>query len=337
MNRYVRAGAFLFGVAVLAVLVVRSNPAVLWQTLRHTGWVVGPLVALWGVVYACNARAWQLLIPKRPPAFTFRRAWLLSVSSFALNYATPFLALGGEPVKVAGATPFLGRNRAVGSVIGFRFLHALAHIAAFLIAIVPAAIYLPHTPLILGTLAVAAVLLVLAASFLLSQHRAGIFERGLTWLNRWRPLQRLAAKLEKHRPALRELDVELTAIHRGGNAAFAGALATELGGRILSSLEFAFILYGFGLGFDVVRAFLVINLSSLFTNLLFFIPFEMGAKEGSIFFIFGWLGFDPALGTTAALLSRVRELIWMALGLGCLLLLDDDARTGSREGTIRNE
>jgi hypothetical protein len=32
---------------------------------------------------------------------------------------------------------------------------------------------------------------------------------------------------------------------------------------------------------------------------------------------------DPKLGTSAALLSRVRELAWMALGLGALLLTED--------------
>ena len=142
----------------------------------------------------------------------------------------------------------------------------------------------------------------------------------------------VAKRLEKRRPALLELDRELTAIHKGGPGPFIGAVATELTGRMLCTLEYAMVLYSSGFGFDVFRGFVIANLSSLFTNLFFFIPFEMGTKEGGGFLIFTWLGFDPALGTAAALLSRVRELVWMAIGLGCLLLLEDATKAGAKSG-----
>ena len=159
----------------------------------------------------------------------------------------------------------------------------------------------------------------LSAAFLLSQHRDGIFERGVAFLGRIRPLRALASRLEENRGRLQELDGELTAIHSTPGQ-FKWALATEIGGRIISTFEYAFIFYGLGLGFDFPRAFVVANMSSLFTNLLFFMPFEMGSKEGGAFVVFGWLGLDPKLGTSAALLSRVRELAWMAIGITTLLL-----------------
>ncbi len=68
---------------------------------------------------------------------------------------------------------------------------------------------------------------------------------------------------------------------------------------------------------------MVANLATMFTNLLFFMPFEMGSKEGGAFVVFAWLGMDPKMGTSAALLSRVRELAWMALGLAALLFVED--------------
>ncbi|MGH7592791.1 MAG: lysylphosphatidylglycerol synthase transmembrane domain-containing protein [Gemmatimonadales bacterium] len=322
MNKYVRIGAFLLGATVLAVLIIHSGPATLWHTLRDSIWVVGPLIALWSLVYACNTRAWQLLLPRRPPEFTFWRAYLLSISSFAMNYATPIFSLGGEPLKVSGAAPLLGTHRAVGSVVGFRFLHAISHIIVFLSAIIPAAILLPHTVPIFAILALAALAFSLAATFLLSQHRDGIFERGVALLGRLGPLRRLARRLEENRPRLKELDDELTAIHAAPGQ-FRWAIATEVTGRILSTFEYTIILYALGLGVDFPRAFVIANISSLFTNLLFFLPFEMGSKEGGVFVVFAWLGFDPKLGTTAALLSRVRELAWTAIGLTALLVAGD--------------
>jgi hypothetical protein len=331
MSRSVRIGAFLLGATLLAVLIVHSGPAMLWRTLRDSIWVVGPLVALWAVVYACNTRAWQLLIPHRPPQFTFWRAYLLSISSFAMNYATPIFSLGGEPLKVTGATPLLGRHRAVGSVVGFRFLHAISHIIVFLLAVIPAAILLPHTIPVIAILLVSALALSLVATYLLSQHRGGIFERGVALLSRLGPLRRVARRLEENRPRLQELDRELTAIHAAPGQ-FKWAVATEVAGRILSTLEFTIILYGLGLGLDFARGFVIANISSLFTNLLFFLPFEMGSKEGGAFVVFAWLGFDPKLGTTAALLSRVRELAWTGIGLTALLLSGGAAREASHVG-----
>lgn len=319
MNRYLRVAAFVLGATMLTVIIVHTGPAMLWRTLSGSLWVVGPLVALWGMVYACNARAWQLLIPSRPPEFTFWRAYLLSISSFAMNFATPVFSLGGEPLKVSGATPLLGRHRAVGSVVGFRFLHAISHIVVFLSAIIPAAILLPHTPGIFAILLVTTLFLTGAAWFLLSQHRDGIFERGVALLSRIRPLKRLAARLQERRAILEELDAELTAIHNTPGK-FKWALTTEVAGRLLCTFEYTIILYALGLGLDLPRAFVIANMSSLFTNLFFFLPFEMGSKEGGAFIVFAWLGLDPKLGTSAALLSRLRELSWMAIGLIALLM-----------------
>ena len=329
VSRSIRLGAFCFGAAVLVTLIVRSRPAVLVHTIGRALWVTIPVVLLWGIVYACNARAWQLLIPDRPARFTFWRAYRLTVSAFAINYSTPLLAVGGEPLKVAGATPFIGRNRAIGSAIGFRFLHSLAHIIGVLAALIPAAILMPHTPAILGGLVLAAVVLGSLAFFLLSQHRAGIFERGLALIGRVGVLGWLAVRLEKQRTVLQELDREMTAIHRGGTAPFLWALATELAGHALSTLEYAFIFYAFGFGFDVIRGFVVVSLASILSNVFFFIPFELGAKEASAFIAFQWLGLNPVLGASAALLSRVRELAWLAIGLGCLLFA-----SGGQKGTM---
>jgi Lysylphosphatidylglycerol synthase TM region len=319
MNRYLRIGGFLLGATLLTILIVHSDPITLWRTIRSSVWVAVPLVGLWGLVYACNARAWQLLMPNRPPEFTFWRAYVLTISSFAMNYAVPSFSLGGEPLKVAGASCWVGRRRAVGSVVGFRFLHAIAHIIVFLTAVIPAAILLPHTPAIFALLGVATLVFVAAAYFLLSQHRGGIFERGVVLLGRFRPLRRLATRLEGNRERLQELDRELTAIHAVPGH-FKWAVATEVLGRLLSTCEYTILLYGLGLGFDPVRAYVITNMASVLSNLLFFVPFEMGSKEGGAFVVFDLLGLDPRLGTSAALLSRVRELSWVAIGLLALLL-----------------
>jgi uncharacterized protein (TIRG00374 family) len=329
VNRTFRIAAFLGGLTVLTFLVIESGPALLLANLRSAGWVIGPLVLLWSITYACNARAWQLLVPDRPPEFTFARAYLLTITGFGINYATPWLSIGGEPLKVAGSAPWLGMHRAVGSVVGFRFLHALSHVIVFSLATIPAAILMPHTPVVLGCLALAAVVLGFTAVFLLSQHRDGIFERGVALLYRLGPLKRVAARLERHRSALEGLDAAMTAVHRAGGGHFAGALAIEILGRVTCTFEFAIILYGLGFGVDIWRGFVIANVSGLITNLFFFVPFEMGSKEGGTYGVFALLGLSPALGVSAALLSRLREMFWMLIGVICVLLTGPTKRAAT--------
>ncbi len=314
MNRILRLAAFAIGGALLVSLVIYSGPGLLWHTLRQSLWVVGPLMVIWGVVYACSARAWQLLIPDRPPGFTFFRAFLLTISGAALNFTTPALSFGGEPFKMAGATPLLGRPRALGSVVSFRLLQGLAHLVVLLLAMIPAALVLPHTPWIIGLLCASTVVIGAAAVLLFSSHRAGVFERGVSLIHRLLPLPAVSRALEKYRARLQLLDHEMGAVHRSPGQ-FAWALAAESAGRIVGTLEFVVILDGLGLGGSLLRGFVIANITSLVTLVLFFVPFELGAKEGGIALVLAGVGLDPKLGTSVALLSRMRELGWAAIGI----------------------
>jgi hypothetical protein len=44
-------------------------------------------------------------------------------------------------------------------------------------------------------------------------------------------------------------------------------------------------------------------------------PFELGSREGGLYVIFRLLGLPPALGVYTAIVTRLRELIWIAIGL----------------------
>ena len=123
-----------------------------------------------------------------------------------MNYATPLMSFGGEPLKVIAATPWLGHRRAVGSVVAFRLLHALAHVIGFLVALVPAYFLLPRTPLVLGLILGIGALQVLLLVFLVSRHREGMAIQLLHLVRRIPFLRRPAQKLEERTPALHEID-----------------------------------------------------------------------------------------------------------------------------------
>ncbi len=322
LRRLLPLVAGLFGAGVLALMIRETGLEPLRIVLTTNGWILLGLVLIWGVTYLANARAWQLLVPDRPATFTLPRAFVLTVTSFGINFLTPLMAVGGEPIKVAGAMRSLTRDQAAGSVISFRLLHSLAHALVFILAAVPALILLPRTPVVVGTTILAATVMSGIVLLLISGHQEGFFVRSVHGLGRWRPTRGLAARLWRHRRLFHNLDREMTAIRRESPRQFRLALAVELLGRLFSTLEFPLMLYAVGLPIDLWQGFVIANVSSLITVIFFFVPFEMGTKEGGIFLVMSLLGHDPVVATTTALLSRVREIAWGGISLICLSLLD---------------
>ena len=70
-----------------------------------------------------------------------------------------------------------------------------------------------------------------------------------------------------------------------------------------------------GLPVGYLQAYLIGGLASLIQTVLFVIPFELGSKEGTLYLLFRMLGLDPQLGVYTAIVSRLRDLIWIGVGL----------------------
>jgi hypothetical protein len=63
-------------------------------------------------------------------------------------------------------------------------------------------------------------------------------------------------------------------------------------------------------------------------------PFNVGSKEGGLYVIFAALGLPSRLGVAAAVVSRLREITWIAIGL-LLVLVTRKSRSTSELDTTQ--
>jgi len=308
---------FAVGGAVLAYLIYRVGLSNLVSEARHTGPMFPVIFASYGLVYVCNVAAWRVILGngENGPTLSFWRAYAVFTSSFALNFLTPMLNFGGEPFRVGAAGRVVGIRRAAGSVLIHNVLRTLSFMFGWVTALAIAIVLLPASAgldtLLAGAMLVSGALILL----ILAGHRRDLLTRMLNLLQRVPGLRRLGHRLESRRPALIEIDRQVSDFYHRTPRRFWQALGFEYLSRWVLALEYYLILLSLGQHVSFIVAFVITILGGLITNLLFFFPYEVGSKEGGLFLLFRLFGIPGSLGVYAGLVDRVRDLAWIALGL----------------------
>ncbi len=122
---------------------------------------------------------------------------------------------------------------------------------------------------------------------------------------------------EAHQADLLTIDGHIRTLYAHPRV-FLRALLAEYVGRLFNSLEFYGILLAFGLtNATLADGLIILGFSSLMGNLLFFLPMQLGAREGSLAVIVALL-FPTAgasMGIYASFFTRIREIFWVVVGV----------------------
>ena len=325
---------FLFvGLAIFAILVYEFGVEVIIDNIVQTGWGILLFVAMYFVVYLLNAFAWWIILDKDTASLSFPHVFSVIVTGFAINYITPIVSLGGEPYKMYELAKKIPTRDSATSVILSTMLHMLSHLFIWLTAVVLAFLYIPLTPLYLSVLVIITVLLVLLMLFVFSKHREGIFETLLNHLEKIQFLRKLTAKIKTKEEALLHIDGKIAHFYREKKSRFYCALGVEYLSRVVAALEIYLILRLIQIDISFLDAFYIFAASSLVTNVIFFIPFELGIKEGGLVFILQQLALSPALSIYIGIVGRIRELVWILVGL-IFMALNGGRQSGAKSQAL---
>lgn len=323
---------FVFGLAVLAVMVTQLNFAEVWAGLRRAGYWFFAVILLWVFLYMINTASWYIIIrsgSKERPPFSFLWLYRMTITGFALNYATPGGLMGGEPYRIMSLAPKIGTERASSSVILYVMTHIFSHFWFWLLSVVLFVLMRPIETYIAVILACVAAFSLLGLWFFMVGYRKGIAVRIMSLLGHVPVVKGWARRfIDKHREQLATIDKQIADLHRQNRRTFVSAVLLELLCRILSAAEIMFILLvitplptgdfsavACQLSTLFLNSVMILAFTSLFANLLFFMPLQLGGREGGFLMSTAGLAMTAATGIFVALIVRIRELVWTAIGL----------------------
>jgi uncharacterized membrane protein YbhN (UPF0104 family) len=288
------------------------------------------VVALWAFLYIFNTSAWYIIIRSglngKEMKFKFWWLYKVSVSAFALNYATPGGLMGGEPYRIMSLSPYIGAERATSSVILYAMTHIFSHFWFWTLSTILFLLTQQVSVFMAMLSAVIIAFCVLGLWFFISGYRKGFANRAMNLLRHTPLIKKWAHKfIEGHKAQLDTIDQQIAALHNKNPKTLISAVLLELACRFTSALEIFFVLHIILPEVNYIQCILILAFTSLFANILFFMPLQLGGREGGFLMSVTGLGLSASAGIFVALIVRIRELVWT--GLGLLLIKLERKRT----------
>ena len=271
------AQAALFAVGlVLFYFVIRSvEPSELQKILPALGGWAWLIFLYYPFMCAWDVWAWKIVLERHHVApLPFKQLFWIRLAGEAVNNITPFLDIGGEPLKIHLLNHDFGvsRKAALKACLADRGLLLFSEIIFGIVGFALAIFCLPMTPeWKMGYTVTVVVLTLLSTIFTIFFYT------------------------ESKRKLL-----TATLYHFIGWAA--------------GGIEMYFLFRIMGAPITLAQGFTLEALIQIVRILSFFIPANLGAQEGGLALFSQLLGFNPTLGIVVSLLKRIRQLIWTAVG-----------------------
>lgn len=303
LGAILRYGLLAIGAAG-AVWLLSTYREAIGASLQALGWTAVLYLGGSGLVHLINTWGWRTTIVERPLRVGFGALLFSRLAGEALNKTTPTASLGGEPLKaymlIWRGVP---KEKAFLSVLLSRYAMTVAQIAFILIGVGLALWLKPGHRTLFVSFAIFP-LLVLGAILTATLADLGV------------------RKLKEPRKPERASNGKLGMWAEAGKFFWntPGALAVSVGwflaGWAAGVVELLIATHLLGIDFSLLEALAFEGLMVSLNMATFFIPGNVGSQEGGFALLAPLFGLSPAQGVTLAVLRRLRDVVWVLLGLG---------------------
>lgn len=303
----------LVGLGLLICVFSETDLALIWLKLVETGWGIFFILAVYGAAFLVDTIAWQLTLPSTRPDFHWIYGLMkIRMVGSAFGKMLPFSAFGGAPIKGFILKHHYGINykEGIASIVLVESTHLIS-MALFMASGVFLILFdsnLPQSFHVFSTVSLSVLAAAIFAFYIF--QRLKITSIAGSWISQ----KSLGRWLEKFLSHLREFDERLVHFYTTKRSSFYGALGLNLLNWYLGALEVYVILSFLGNPISPGQAIVLETLVELVRAGTFFIPATLGTQEAAFLLATGAITGQSALGVAAALMRRVREIVWLILG-----------------------
>lgn len=294
------------------------------EPIQHTVSQLG-LLHLWLIllpmilVYGLEALGWQLTLGSHARSVGFIRLFAIRMAGETVNVTTPTAYVGGEPLKAYLLKRYgVPMVDGLASVITAKTTMTFSQVLFILLGLALAFWILGDSGHYWVAMSVSVGVLAFGVGLFVLLQRHGI---GMGCLRLLRACRIQLGFLEQREPQLQELDGTIRGFYSQHQQAFYAALAIFFLAWLMETLEVYAILYFLDVSLDVWTSISIAALTGLIKGGTFFIPGSLGAQEGGYTLLLMTFGYSEVTGITFALIRRLREILWILLGLVCLMFL----------------
>ena len=311
----------LFGIVAIVIMLYKFDFD--FRNLRYIRWYwLSGIVGIWIVVYLFNAGAFYQIVNERNTEgrhLPFLYALKYTISGFAFSYATPF-GFGGGPYRMLELGAYVGTRKAASSVVLYSMMHIFSHLWFWLTGVVLYVIFMPLDVPMCILLSVILAFCIFGIYLFVKGYKNGMVVKTISLLCRIPFLNRWARKFaDEHSEDFEKIDSQISELQSQNTKSFYASFFLEYIGRFLQAFEIYFMLQIFmdnqGGAHAYLESVLILAFTSLFANLLFFMPLQLGGREGGFAMSTANLGMTSDIGMFISIICRVRELFWTSIGL----------------------
>lgn len=302
--------AALIGLLLFAWFVRQVGPAEIWQGLRAIGWGFVPIIAVTGLRFALRAAAWRLCL-EPSHRIPFGTAFAAVLAGDAIGNVTPLGLIASEPTKAAFIRHRVPMGPAITAVAIETILYTLT-VAGMIAATTIALLYSVDVSAGMrraATAGIAAILAGFAVTAYFVWQRPAIVRRVL--LQMLPAGSGLLASVEK----LHDLEQQILSFAARRRDVLLPVLSAELSFHALGVLEIYLTLWMIlGASQPLLTTFILEGANRLVQVVFKPVPFRTGVDEITTGTFTQLLGYSVALGTTLAIVRKVRTVFWVLVG-----------------------
>jgi len=313
----------IVGLLTLVLIVWHIGPGRIYEAVAQLGPVALLVMLVPSVImYVVEAYGWKVTFGRSAKNIPFWRVLAIRTAGEVVNMTTPTAYVGGEPLKAYLLKKYdVPMVDGLASVIIAKTTMTIAEVLFILLGIV-LTFWTVGADRALGQRIVAALLsvglLLFGTAAFVFVQRQGLF----TWLLGFlRKIRLTNAYLEAREEKLRSLDRTILSFYSHNRPAFYSSTGLFFLGWMAEALEVYVIISYLGGPAMALSAISIGALSVFIKGGTFFIPGSLGAQDGGNVLLLQAFGYSDVAGITFALLRRFRELVWIGLGLLCLILV----------------